>query len=147
MAYKSGVCWSCHKKRPVESHHIHPLEYGGKEDGAQVNICADCHNVLHKEATHYSKHGSFQDLDSTIPFKEGGTGDRIRQLIAYVVKAKAAFQAGEVNAGEQRRMTQISWDNDAEHRMAHAVKQAMGFKSLERALKRLVHEKYMSLLK
>jgi len=145
VAYKSGKCWSCRKDRPVESHHLHPLEYGGEQNGEQQLICADCHNVLHKEAEFYYKHGHFQDLDRTIPFQPGKTGERIRQLIAVVVKAKQAFMAGEINAGEQRRMTQISWDNDEEHLIAHEVKRRMKFKSLERAIKHLIFEKYQQL--
>ena len=145
MAYKSGKCWCCHKTRPVESHHLHPLEYGGEKDGQQVLICADCHNVLHKEAEFYFKHGKFQELDFTIPFQPGKIGERIRQLIAHVVKAKQLYLAGEINAGEQRRMTQISWDNDQELLIAHEVKRRMRFKSLERAIKALVFEKYQQL--
>lgn len=145
MAFKSGICWSCHNRRPVESHHMHPLEYGGKDDGPQVPLCADCHNILHKEGEYYYKNGKFHELDSTIPFESGGFGERIRQLIAYLVKAKAAYTAGHIDAGEQRRMTQISWDNDQELLIAHAVKRAMGFKSLERAIKKLVFDKWMNL--
>ena len=146
MSYKSGKCYACEKKRPVQSHHIHPLEYGGEKDGPQVLICADCHNVLHKEAEYYAKHGKFQELDSTIPFEPGKLGERIRILIAHVIQGKAAYKAGIVNAGDQRRMTQISWDNDQELRMAHAVKEQMKFKSLERAIKKLVFDKYLDLL-
>lgn len=143
--YKSGKCWSCHNKRPVESHHVHPLEYGGKKDGLQVPLCADCHNILHKEGEYFYKNGKFYELDSTIPYQPNGFGERIRQLIAALVKAKAAYVAGNVDAGEQRRITQISWDSDQELLMAHAVKKAMNFKSLERAIKKLVFDKWMDL--
>ena len=55
------------------------------------------------------------------------------------------FMAGQLNSGEQRRMTQISWDSDQELLMAHAVKKGMHFKSLERAIKELVFAKYREL--
>ncbi len=146
MAYKSGVCHCCTKKRPVEGHHVWPLELGGPDDGPKVNICGDCHSLIHKEADMYFKHGKFQDLDHTIPFEQpDGTGKRIRELIAKIVKAKQLFAAGEGDTGEQRRMTQISWDSDQELLIAHDVKRMMKFKSLERAIKHLVFEKFQQL--
>ena len=144
--YKSGICYCCQKKAPVESHHLHPLEYGGKQDGEQVNLCATDHSIAHREAEFYSKHGRFQELDYTIPYEEGDTyGFRIRRVIAMIIKAKAAFRSGEVDHEEQRRITQISWDSNEEPAMAHEVKRMMGFKSLERALKKLVFDKYMEM--
>ncbi|QIG74884.1 hypothetical protein EVC12_249 [Rhizobium phage RHph_I42] len=147
MAYKSGVCYACGRKRPVESHHVHPLEYGGKQEGRQELICADCHNILHREGEHYHKHGSFQELDHIIPFNPDPTshGYRIRELAGAVIAAKNLFNSGEVNAGEQRLMTQVSWDSQEELLIAHDVKRMMGFKSLPRAIKALVFEKHQQL--
>lgn len=147
MAYKAGLCYACGKRRPVESHHCHPLEYGGKDDGRQELICADHHNILHREAETYYKTGKFQELDSIIPFNPdpASHGYRIRELIAIVVKAKQLFNSGEVNAGEQRLMTQISWDSKEELLIAHDVKRMMNFTSLPRAIKQLVFEKYQEL--
>lgn len=143
MAYKSGKCWCCHRKRPVEGHHQIPLSYGGAEDQPLVDICADCHSIIHKEAEYYHKHGRFQDLDYTIPYEPEGFGERIRILIAKIINAKNAFNAGLMGVSQQRRMTQLSWDSEDELKMAHAVKEAMHFKSLERAIKTLVLEKYI----
>lgn len=145
MSYKTGKCWSCHKKRPVEGHHCYPLEYGFPDDQELVDLCADCHNIAHREATSWYKFGKFQELDHMIPFEKGGTGERIRQLIAKIVKARQAFDSGLTQVSEQRRITQISWDSDEEHAIAHEVKRLMNFKSLERAIKTLVFEKYNQL--
>lgn len=147
MAFKSAKCWACHRHRPVQSHHVHILEYGAAKDSEQVLICADCHSIVHKEGEHYAKTGKFQDLDRTIPHTTpDGYGYRLRELIAKLVLAKRQFETGDSqDSDEQRRMTQISWDSDAELRMAHAVKTAMKFKSLPRAMKHLVFEKYQEL--
>lgn len=145
MAYKSGKCYACHKHRPVQGHHIKPVEYGGPKDGRLVNICADCHNILHREAEVYYKHGKFQDLDQTIPYVQGGFGERLRQLIAEVIIQRQQFDAGLTEISEQRLMTQISWDSDQELLLAHDVKRRMKFKSLARMLKHLVFEQYQRL--
>lgn len=144
MARKTGPCWACEEVRGLDGHHVHPREYGGPDNGRLVNICKNCHDILHSEAEYYYKHGKLHHLDRTIPANTSH-GLKIRQLVAAVVKAKQMFEAGEVDSGEQRRMTQISWDSDQELLLAHAVKKSMGFKSLERAIKKLVFDKYMEL--
>lgn len=145
MARKTGKCWACNELRGLDGHHIFPREYGGPDDGELVNICKSCHDIIHDEAEFYYKNGQLRLLDK-IHAPDTFIGKNLRILIAKIIKAKQMFEAGEVNSGEQRRMTQISWSSDQELLMAHAVKKAMHFKSLERAIKHLVFEKYRELL-
>lgn len=146
MAYKSGICYCCHKRRPVEAHHTHPLEYGGRDDGEKVDLCADDHNIAHKEAEYYAKNGKFQEIDITIPYVENGYGHRLRIVIAKIIKAKNLYESGAIEgADEQRLMTSISWESKEHLRIAHAVKEAMHFKSLPRAIMKLVFDKYAEL--
>lgn len=141
---KTGKCWACSELRGLDGHHRAPVEYGGPQDGELVDICKSCHDTIHSEAEYYYKHGKLNNLNSTHPANTR-TGTNLRILIADIVKTKQLFQAGEFDSGEQRRMTQISWASDQELLMAHAVKKAMHFKSLERAIKKLVFDKYMDL--
>lgn len=145
MARKTGICECCLQKRPIEGHHKHPLEYGGRQDGELAYICASCHDIIHSEAEHFTKHGK----STPVLIEAQGTvaGKNLAKLASIIVKAKIAYQSGAIeSAGEQRLMTQISWDSNEERLMAHAVKTAMGFKSLERAIKHLVKEAYIKTL-
>jgi len=144
MAYRSGQCWICHSLAPVDSHHIKPQVYGGDKDGKQVNLCAMCHDTLHREAEHYDKHGAYHILDQAYP-EHTGKGDRIRRLIKILLDTKHAYIADGEQDNDQRRMSQVSWDSTQELQMAHAVKVALGFTSLERAIKECVFTMYKGL--
>lgn len=146
MARKLGTCEGCGERRPVEGHHITPLNYGGPKDGPLAYICASCHDIIHNEAEHFYKHGKSTTVLVELMAKNRRVGTNIANLSVAIIKAKQAFASGDVGVGEQRRMTQISWDSDEERLMAHAVKTSLGFKSLERAIKHLVREAYIKTL-
>lgn len=141
MPYKSGKCYVCNKTLPVDSHHVHPLEYGGRREGRQVNLCQTDHGLLHKEAETYHSTGKFQNLSVTYP-KETQAGQRMRSLIKALLSAKTRFESGVEgsNAGEQRFGTQVQWDDPRHLRLAHTVKKARGFTNLSRFIQSLVFE-------
>jgi len=138
MAYTSGRCYCCEKERPVDNHHVAPLEYGGDRDGRQVKLCKSCHSLAHYEAEYYHKNGAFNQIDSTIP-ETSPMGVRLRKLIRKIVDTKLVFEDGGEQENDQRRMSAISWDSKEELAMAHEVKRALGFTALDRALKQCVY--------
>ena len=136
MAYKSGTCWCCEDANvPVQGHHIIPVEYGGPMDGKKVNICGKCHTQLHYEAEAYYKTGQYLS-----PIESLSYFNRLEKLIKKVVEAKSTFEDSGQPDNDQRRMTQISWASSEELAIAHAVKRAMKFTSLERTIKACVFE-------
>jgi hypothetical protein len=144
MAYSSGKCWVCHELAAVDMHHCAPLNYGGDKDGKQVALCAKCHDTLHREAEHYDKHGRYHILDTSYA-GETDKGKRIRRLIKILLDTKHAYIIDGEQDNDQRRMSQVSWDSTQELQMAHAVKVALGFTSLERAIKECVFTMYKGL--
>jgi hypothetical protein len=144
MAYKSDKCWVCLNLRPVDSHHVVPLEYGGKKQGTQVMLCESCHGTLHKEAEHYHKTGKFQHLFDI--YTNAVALDKIQRLITALLRAKNLYLSGAgVDNNDQRRMTQISWPSETTLQIAHAVKKSRGFKSLDRLIQTLVAEEAIRL--
>lgn len=146
MAYKSGRCWCCEEQRPVDSHHLRPLEYGGDKNGEQVYLCKGCHSLAHYEAEYYYSTGKYMEIDATVP-KETPMGRRLRQLISVIVSTKLEFEDSGSPQNDQRRNTQISWDTMEELAMAHDVKRALKIRSLQRAIKLCVFEMHSALRK
>ena len=144
MPYKSGICWACQKRKPVDSHHLRPLEYAGDANGEQVLLCKSCHSLAHYEAEYYYKNGQYQELHHTAP-KETDYGQRMRYLTNIIVKTKLKWEDQGRQQNDQRRMSQISWDDEEELAMAHAVKRALKLNSLERAIKFCVYEVHKAL--
>jgi hypothetical protein len=144
MTYKSGICWCCEEKRPVDSHHIHPLEFGGNSDGKQVLLCKSCHSIAHYESEYYFVTGRYLEIDETFPETEE-RGKQIRKLISRIVFHKTNWLASGQDQNDQRRMTQISWNSLEELQLAHDVKRALNHRSLERAVKTCVFEMYKAL--
>ena len=143
--YTSGKCWCCRQQRPVDGHHIAPLEYGGDRNGKQVKLCKSCHSLAHYEAEYYFTHGKYAEIDNTVP-ESTSMGARLRKLTNKIIKTKLEFEEGLRSVDhEQRRMSQISWDSQQELDMAHDVKRALNFTSLERAIKLCVFEMHKAL--
>ena len=144
MTYKSGKCFVCNNLRPVDSHHVVPLEYGGQKHGKQVFLCESCHGTLHKEAENYYKTGKFQHLHEI--YQNPVALNQIQRLIKPLLTAKHQYLNGVgVDNNDQRRMTQISWPSDTTLQIAHAVKKSRGFSSLDRMIQTLVAEEAIRL--
>lgn len=137
MARRRGKCYCCPIERadilqPVEGHHVIPVEYGGPEDGTKVDICASCHDLVHAEAEHLAKTGSF----------EGELTNKQEILAKYILQAKLRFMAsGKEKADSARNMMQVSFTKE-ELLIAHDLKKKLGFKSLPRMVKHLILEAY-----
>lgn len=139
MAYKSGVCYICEEVKPVDSHHVHPLEYGGRRDGLQVMLCKTCHSLAHYESETYQATGKYQNVDTS--------NHNLMYIISQITVAGVLFKTGQLEgADEQRRTTAISWDSEEEKAMAHEVKRALKFRSLDRAIKYCVYSMYQALV-
>lgn len=44
-----GICYICVSKVSLETHHIIPVSYGGK-NGPLVDLCSNCHSFIHRMA-------------------------------------------------------------------------------------------------
>lgn len=142
MGYKEGICWACNKQSPVDSHHVRPLEYGGARDGKQVNICARCHDITHREGEFYYKNGRYYNLQGMADSPSHYAN--LEKLTKLIATTKQRFKDSEVEDDfqHQRLTSAVTWDNEQERQMAHDVKKAMGFTSLNRAIKALVLDRY-----
>lgn len=144
MSYQSGTCWCCRQQRPIDYHHVSPIAYSGPRDGKQVPLCGACHKLAHYEAEYYFANGHYHEIDTTIP-ESTGMGIRLRKLAQKIIETKQQWLDNGQDDAEQRRMTQISWASSEELAMAHDLKRALKFTSLERAIKFCVFEVHKAL--
>lgn len=114
------------------SHHVKPLEYGGPEDGEQVNLCETHHNEFHRlaEAVFKKKY----DLDAV-------QNRTVRYMLVEYLDQRRKFTEGNVSAVDARRRIQVGFDED-ELEQAHFVKIDRGFTSLEAMIKALIIREY-----
>lgn len=135
MAYKNGTCYICEDEKPVQDHHLIPLEYGGPKKGPTIKVCPTCHLTCHYEAEFYAANGEFLQLDVT--FTNGEINRRARKVIDYIVQAKLTHEASGEHAKEARRRVAIALSHE-ELQMVHALKSVLGFRSLERMIKSFI---------
>lgn len=50
---KCPVCLQ--PKRSLDGHHIYPIAYGGPQDGPIFDLCASCHQDVHRQAEAYCR--------------------------------------------------------------------------------------------
>src|ERR1700740_900273 len=70
----------------IHSHHVIPVAYGGKKNGLRVNLCGNCHNLVHKY---------IENLDDIPP-------PELTRLVEVGRLAKAQFMAGNLEARDRR---------------------------------------------
>ena len=69
----------------IESHHVHPIQYGGAQDGPQVWLCPGCHRLIHFQAENLTGKQPKKLLAGLALLK------RAKPLIAAVVRAKIGW--------------------------------------------------------
>jgi len=134
MAYKSGKCYVCEEMRPVQSHHIIPVAYGGPKNGPQVDLCPSCHTVCHYEAEHYTQSGAFNMLGSVF---SGAALKRASEIVTRIANAKLKHKTSGAVAEDARRGVHVHFSHD-EMVMVKAMKRVMGAKSLDRLVRACV---------
>lgn len=142
-------CWVDGVKNVSDKHHISPVEYGGPEDGLTVPLCPTCHRNIHREAeTRFkTQNAEAEKYVNTDNYPDPEAYDRALFLATYVLQSKLRFVAsGKEKADTARNMAQISFTKE-ENLVAHDVKRQLGFRSLERAIKHLINEKWLELKK
>ena len=117
-----------------------PLEYGGAKDGKQVNLCATCHNIVHREGEHYFKHGEFDQIETVANTPRHAA--RLKKLAGHISTARINFEDGNSQFKDQRLTSVVHWNSEAERQIAHIVKTAIGATSLDKAIRAIVLEKY-----
>lgn len=131
MAYKRGTCYVCDEEKPVQEHHLIPLEYGGPKDGPLITICPTCHLISHYEAEIFYKTGDYGSLGSQF---KGEVLKRAQGVIDRIVAARLRFEAHGKPAEDARRRVNINVSHE-ELLMLHALKRVLGFRSLERLVR------------
>lgn len=111
----------------VDSHHIFPLEYGGKDKGPKVKLCATCHDEIHRLSSRVlqNKVTINEIVDSTHS-----------KLVQAIVNQWEVFQVTN-NAPEARRRL-VAHMSKQELMAAHFIKVRGGFSSLEKMVKMLI---------
>ena len=138
-------CWVDGKKNISDQHHIVPVEYNGPKDGLTVPLCPTCHRNVHREATALLKDKGIGNYVNEENYPKQKQRDRALFLVTYIVQAKRRFDAtGEKKAKGARNMIQISCSRE-ELAVAHDLKKQLGFRSLERAIKFLILDKWKQL--
>lgn len=121
-------CPICNEDRPLQSHHIWPIEYGGSKTGRQVDICAACHLSIHYTAEAISSKGGLK--------KKYLTDEQLlkaRFLIKSIVEAKN-LQIQDPN-NPRKIMLEVPHTTLVK---LHKRKLDLGFKSLDSYLKALI---------
>lgn len=131
MAYKSGKCFVCREQKAVQSHHLLPREYGGAEDGPQIDVCPSCHLICHYEAEILYKTGDYSRLEESFT---AAAVQRAIKVIDYIVKQRSQFEAAGKPAADARRRVNLNFSHD-ELQLMHDLKRVLKFKSLERLIK------------
>lgn len=134
MAYKSGKCYVCAEKKPVQDHHILPREYGGPKDGPTIKLCPTCHLICHYESEIYYQTGDYAELETTY---SGAALDRAESVCERIVKARLRFENSGKPAEDARRRVNVNFSHD-ELQLMHNLKRVMKFRSLERLVKSCV---------
>ena len=109
----------------LHRHHVIPRCYGGR-DGAQVDMCGDCHTTLHAYALAIL---AFQRNGKPIQnfWKTAEDEDRARPLVAQIVKAAQNYEGPK----EYKMMLTL----DAEtYNMLKFMKNNLAISSLEKTL-------------
>lgn len=70
----------------IESHHVVPLQYGGKQRGQQILICGNCHTDVHR----------FIEDDKLRP------PPHLKDLVTVGREAKRRFGLGMLEARDRR---------------------------------------------
>ena len=131
MAYKKGECYVCEEKKPVQDHHLIPLEYGGPKNGPTILLCPTCHLTCHYESELFYKTGDFGQLEIVF---EGSILHRAKRVIEKIIQARTQFEDEGAPAKDARRRVNLNLSHD-ELALLHALKKVMGFRSLERLIK------------
>lgn len=128
-------CCVCNKITETALHHIHPIQYGGDEEGPQVQICADCHNKVHFMANALtSKKGAKTNL-----FVNDEDFQRAIPLIQAIINAKTWFDSQPQSNKPRRRMFTLQI-GDADFVKLHKRKMDCGFTSLNKFIQALIQK-------
>lgn len=149
---KRKTCYICQELSYTDKHHLRPVEYGGPENGRTVDLCPSCHREVHEDAE--ARFGGILkpypndfDFGNAISVEDRTKKQRLAIVSLYIFNTKRNFQdSGKFKADTARNMMQVSFSTD-ELGVAHELKRALGFKSLERLVKHLVVEKWMTIRK
>lgn len=131
MAHTRGKCYICTEAKPVQSHHLAPLEYGGPKDGPQITLCPTCHLTCHYEAEIYYKTGDYGDLEGQY---QGAAFERAKKVVHKIVNTRLLFENHGKPAKDARRRVNINLSHE-ELQLLHSLKKQKGFKSLERLVR------------
>lgn len=83
-------CELCGEEFPgLDNHHLVPICYGGKEDGATIAICASDHDTLHRLGE-----------DESISIEN--VPNYLKTVVAVVKEAKRRYLNGETEARDKR---------------------------------------------
>lgn len=123
------LCPHDRKNRAVHDHHVEEVSFGGPMDGRTLPLCAGCHDQVHRIANNIERGKlTLDSLPRDPPWYS---------VLSILLRNRARFRAsGAVAVDARRRVTaELS---DAELKMAHVVKRAGGFTSIEAMLKGLI---------
>lgn len=140
-------CYVCQKLSYTDKHHIRPVVYGGPENGRTVDLCATCHREVHEDAESrfagtLAPYSVNFDFGNNLHVNDRSKSQRLAILSLYIFNTKRDFvDSGKVKSDTARNMMQVSLEAD-ELAIAHELKRALGFKSLERLVKHLLVEKW-----
>jgi hypothetical protein len=125
------LCLICRNDYPAhtfQNHHIHPLEYGGAEDGKTAKLCSNCHSKCHYTAENLTSKAKRRYWFNSEEL------ERARPYIQAIIHAKILHREA---AGETRGLVII--ELDAKRRsLLHRLKTKHGFKSLNAYLTALI---------
>lgn len=77
---KKGTCFICGRKDLVDSHHIIPQTFGGK-DGPLVNLCSTDHQKIHAQAL------NFESKQPNVMLFNENEWARAKRLVDYIILA------------------------------------------------------------
>lgn len=130
-------CRVCDSPLGVHGHHVVPQAKGGRE-GPVVDLCASCHDLLHRVVSREIAGKSADEFFSHLPYEAQ------RRLLGLVKIALAAHAARE-DKSNPNPLLAVRLESHAYLRALHMMKADRGFTSIDALINdicRTVAKKY-----
>lgn len=117
-------------KRSLDGHHIYPIGYGGPFNGPIFNLCASCHQDIHRQAEAFIRGESSLQMPQDNFIR--AESDENKKLITSIVKASHNYSQGIIPAGGSLKNHEVIFTLTREKlNDLHRVKVAVGANSLQ----------------
>lgn len=124
-------------KRSLDGHHIYPIGYGGPFDGPIFDLCASCHQDVHRQAEAFIR----GDTSLQMPREnlERAELEVNKKLVSSIVTASQNYAQGIIPTGGSLKNHEVIFALTREKLdLLHRAKIAVGAPSLQSLMESMV---------